>query len=54
MKKTLCLLVLLLASVPAAFGTHPVTPESLGPVKYEIRYKLGAINSKAAEGTISL
>ena len=54
MKKTLCLLVLLLASVPAAFGTHPVTPESLGPVKYEIRYKLGAINSKAAERTISL
>ncbi len=54
MKKTLCLLALLLASVSTAFGTHPVTPESLGPVKYEIRYKLGAINSRAAEGTITL
>lgn len=53
MKKLLLILSVLLAS-GAVSGARSLTPEALGSVHYEVRYKLGAITTKVGTATISL
>jgi len=53
MRILLLILSVLLAS-GAVSGARTIAPEALGTVKYEVRYKLGAITSKVATASISL
>lgn len=52
MKRILAFLLALIASVTAP-GAGNVPEESLGAVNYDVRYKLGALNTKVATATIS-
>ena len=46
-------LTLLLCSL-TGFAQSNVSADALGAVQYDIRYKLGALNTKVADGTITL
>ena len=52
MKRIIALALLLLGLTATAAGKPG--PEALGTVQYDVRYKLGALNTKVADATISL
>jgi hypothetical protein len=52
MKKLLTILLALVASVTAP-GAGTIPEEALGAVNYDVRYKLGALNTKVATATIT-
>ena len=52
MKKILSILLALVATVTAP-GAGIIPEESLGAVNYDVRYKLGALNTKVATATIT-
>lgn len=53
MKKHLPLVLLFILALTAPAAGNP-GPEALGTVQYDVRYKLGALNTKVADATISL
>lgn len=52
MKRFLLILSVLLAS-GAVCGARSLAPDALGTVKYVVRYKMGALNTKVATASIS-
>ena len=52
MKRILSVLAFLLLACLAA-DARKISPDALGTVSYEVRYKLGAMNAKVATATIS-
>ena len=52
MKRFLLILSVLFAS-GAVCGARSLAPEALGTVKYAVRYKMGALNTKVATASIS-
>lgn len=54
MKRTILVLMAILAAAGSARAARRVAPEALGTVRYEVRYKWGGVNTKVADATISL